>query len=132
MKVLRAMVVSALLVQSGTVMADAPVGTPVARAAAGTQIPARIARDPVLASLPVLLPQREETSLSGQRALDEVVTVSTREIEIRHLLSVLLDQGTATVRRVGEAFLPEEPKPGLQFNINPATDEVYVGWRFQF
>ena len=126
------MIVSALLVQSQVAMADATVGTPVARASAGAQIPVRIARDPVLASLPVLLPQPEEASLSGQRALDEVVTVSTRELEIRHLLSVLLDQGTATVRRVGEAFLPDEPKPGLQFNINPATDEVYVGWRFQF
>ena len=126
------MLVSALLLRSGTVMADVPVGMPVARAAAAAQIPVRISRDPVLASLPALLPQPEEASQSDPDDLDEVVTVSTREIEIRHLLSVLLDQGTATVRRVGEAFLPEEPKPGLQFNINPATDEVYVGWRFQF
>ena len=60
------------------------------------------------------------------------MTVSSRELEIRRLLSVLLEQGTATVRRVGGAFLPEEPQPGLQFNIDPDTDEVYVGWRFQF
>ena len=113
-------------------MADVPVGMPVARAAAAAQIPVRISRDPVLASLPALLPQPAEASQSAPGDLDEVVTVSTRELEIRHLLSVLLDQGTATVRRVGEAFLAEEPKPGLQFNINPATDEVYVGWRFQF
>lgn len=113
-------------------MADATGGIPAVRSAAGIQIPVRLARDPVLASLPVLLAQPLETSLSDQSSLDEVVTVSAREIEIRHLLSVLLEQGTATVRRVGGAFLPEDPQPGLQFNINPATDEVYVGWRFQF
>lgn len=125
------MLVSVLLLQSATAMADIGAGQPVVRHAAETQIPARIARDPVLASLPVLLPQPRETSLSGQSALDEVVTVSSRDLEIRHLLGALLEQGTATVRRVGEAFLPE-PQPGLQFNINPDTDEVYVGWRFQF
>ena len=113
-------------------MADATAGIPAVRSAAGIQIPVRLARDPVLASLPVLLAQPQETSLSDQSRLDEVVTVSAREIEIRHLLSVLLEQGTATVRRVGGAFLPEDPQPGLQFAINPATDEVYVGWRFQF
>ena len=113
-------------------MADATAGIPAARSAAGIQIPVRVARDPVLAYLPVLLPQSRETLLSDQSALDEVVTVSTREFEIRHLLSVFLEQGTATVRRVGGAFLPEDPQPGLQFNIDPATDEVYVGWRFQF
>lgn len=112
-------------------MADIGAGQPVVRHPAGTQIPVRIARDPVLASLPVLLPQLDETLLSGQSTLDEIVTVSRRDREIRHLLGVLLKQGTATVRRVGEAFLPE-PQPGLQFNINPDTDEVYVGWRFQF
>ncbi|MEZ5563614.1 MAG: hypothetical protein R3F27_11740 [Gammaproteobacteria bacterium] len=69
---------------------------------------------------------------SGLDPLDEVLTVSKREVEIRHLFGVMLDKGTATVRQVGEAFLPEEPQPGLQFNINPDTDEIYVGWRFQF
>ena len=132
MNALRAMLVSALLVQPVTAMADTATGVPEVRAATGTQIPVRIARDPVLASLPVLLPQPEDSSRSAQSALDEVVTVSARELEIRHLLSVLLEQGAATVRHVGEAFMPEEPQPGLQFNINPATDEVYVGWRFQF
>ena len=69
---------------------------------------------------------------SASGAPDEALTMSTRELEIRHLLGTLLEQGTATVRRVGESFLPEEPQPGLQFNIDPDTDEVYVGWRFQF
>lgn len=69
---------------------------------------------------------------SGLDPVDEVLTVSRRELEIRHLLGTLLEQGTATVRRVGESFLPEEPQPGLQFNIDPDTDEIYVGWRFQF
>ena len=65
-------------------------------------------------------------------ASEEAIAMSPREIEIRSLLGTLLEQGTATVRRVGESFLPEEPQPGLQFNIDPDTDEVYVGWRFQF
>jgi hypothetical protein len=131
MNALRAMLVSVLLLPAGAVMADASPGTPLVRPATGTQIPARIARDPVLASLPVLLPQLKKGLQADQVSLDEVVTVSRREREIRHLLGVFLEQGTATVRRVGEAFLPE-PQPGLQFNINPDTDEVYVGWRFQF
>lgn len=65
-------------------------------------------------------------------APEEAVATSARELEIRQLLGVLLEQGTATVLRVGESFLPEEPKPGLQFNIDPDSEEVYVGWRFQF
>jgi hypothetical protein len=69
---------------------------------------------------------------SASGAPEEALMMSTRELEIRHLLGALLEQGTATVRRVGESFLPEEPRPGLQFNIDPDTDEVYVGWRFQF
>lgn len=63
---------------------------------------------------------------------EETLMMSTRELEIRHLLGTLLEQGAATVRRVGESFLPEEPQPGLQFNIDPDNEEVYVGWRFQF
>lgn len=131
MNALRAIFVSALLVQPVTGMADNTTGMPVMRPATGTQIPARIARDPVLASLPVLLPPPEQSLQADQVSLDEVVTVSPRALEIRHLLGVFLEQGTATVRRVGEAFLPE-PQPGLQFSINPDADEVYVGWRFQF
>jgi hypothetical protein len=69
---------------------------------------------------------------SARGTLEEDFTLTTRELEIRYLLGALLEQGTATVRRVGESFLPEEPQPGLQFNIDPDTDEVYVGWRFQF
>jgi hypothetical protein len=65
-------------------------------------------------------------------AMEEAVETSARDLEIRHILGVLLEQGTATVRRVGASFLPEEPRPGLQFNIDPDTEEVYVGWRFQF
>jgi hypothetical protein len=69
---------------------------------------------------------------AGVDAMDEVLTVGTRDSEIRRLFGGLLDQGAATVRQVGESFLPVDPQPGLQFNIDPDTDEVYVGWRFQF
>lgn len=65
-------------------------------------------------------------------SMEEVLTVSTREREIRTVLGVLLEQGTATLRRAGESFLPADPQPGLQFNIDPEADEIYVGWRFQF
>jgi hypothetical protein len=94
MNVLRAMLMSILLVQPGAVVAD--------------------------------------NLQSASVAPEEALTMSNRELEIRHLLGSLLEQGTATVRRVGESFLPEDPQPGLQFNIDPDTDEVYVGWRFQF
>jgi hypothetical protein len=63
---------------------------------------------------------------------EEAVAMSPRELEIRSLLGALLERGSATVRRVGESFLPEEPQPGLQFNIDPDAEEVYIGWRFQF
>ena len=69
---------------------------------------------------------------SASGAPDEALTMSTRDLEIRHLLGSLLEQGTATGRRVGESFPPEVPPPGLQFNIDPDSEEVYVGWRFQF
>lgn len=64
--------------------------------------------------------------------LEEIVTTSARESEIRQIFASLLQQGGRGVRRVGESFMPAEPQPGLQFNIDPDTDEVYVGWRFQF
>ena len=64
--------------------------------------------------------------------LEEIVTTSARESEIRQLLASLLQHGTRGVRRVGDSFMPADPQPGLQFNIDPDTDEVYVGWRFQF
>ena len=132
MSFFRAILVSGLLLQAGAAVADETDGVAAARFSAGMQIPVRVAKDPVLGYLPALLPQPRENLTSDQSGLDEVVTVSTREFEIRHLLSVFLEQSTATVRRVGGAFLPEEPQPGLQFRIDPATDEVYVGWRFKF
>ena len=39
---------------------------------------------------------------SASGAPDEALTMSTRDLEIRHLLGSLLEQGTATVRRVDE------------------------------
>lgn len=63
---------------------------------------------------------------------EEAVATSARELEIRQLLGALLEHGAATVVRVGESFLPEEPQPGLQFNVDPDSEAVYVGWRFQF
>jgi len=64
--------------------------------------------------------------------LEEIVTTSARESEIRQLLSNLLQQGRQGVRLVGESFMPADPQPGLQFNIDFDTHEVYVGWRFEF
>ena len=134
MKLLRAMFVSVLLVNlSATALAAAAGSDPPGRSDARVQIP-RLARDPVLASLPVLVGEPGAAALSDQApaVAPEIVTLSARAREFRHLLGDLLYQGTKTVRRVGEAFLPEQPQPGLQFSIDPDTDEVFVGWRFRF
>lgn len=115
-------------------LADSAVGIPTGQSVAGAQFPARIARDPILAALPVLPAQPEGVPFSGQAsvATTDVLTLSARAREFRHLLGDFLHQGGATVLRVGGAFLPEQPEPGLQFSIDPDTEEVFVGWRFQF
>jgi hypothetical protein len=35
-------------------------------------------------------------------------------------------------RKVRDAVLPTEPQPGLQFNVDPNDEAVYLGWRTRF
>ncbi len=127
----RAMLVFAVLMHASVaVMADSGVGIPAGQSVAGTQLPARMARDPILAALPVLPAQSD--GVPDSVAATDVLTLSARAREFRHLLGDFLHQSGVTVLRVGEAFLPEQPEPGLQFSIDPDTEEVFVGWRFQF
>ena len=87
----------------------------------------------VLASSSALAGELDESVWSASPvATADTEALSSRALEFRSLLGAFLQQGTATVRRFGGAFLPEDLQPGLQFSIDPDTDEVFVGWRFQF
>lgn len=132
---LRAVVAVAVCLP-GVLLADAaglrpPSGSPVDRQA---QLPAS---DPYLAYLPPAAPAAAAFGSTEPPAkpLAEVVVLGERAWQFRQWMSQWLERslktGTHTAAMVGEALLPQE-KPGLQFNVNPDQEEIYVGWRVRF
>ena len=76
-------------------------------------------------------PRRELAGLNSESRWSAPSVQPATESEFRRLLGAIVQSGSETALRLGEAVLPVKEE-GLEFSIDPDEEEVYLGFRKRF
>lgn len=76
-------------------------------------------------------PRRELAGLNSEQRWSGPAAQPAADTEFRRLLRSIVQSGSETAVRLGEAVLPVKEE-GVEFSIDPDEEEVYLGFRKRF